>query len=82
MQIIYNRGIRNLTYRDWNIRTFNNFNGVYVCKTEQKSKGKKQKRQRGSVFHFLNAWSRLVKEKSNLDCVDLTICILALYPGN
>jgi len=65
------------------MRTLNNFNGVYcLCQTEQKIKGKQQKRQGGSVFHFLNAWNRLVKVKSNLDCVDLMICILALYPGN
>ena len=40
IQIIYN-GIRNLTYRDWDMRTFNNFNGVYcLC----------SKRDRDEVF--------------------------------
>ena len=65
------------------MRIFNNFNGVYCFRVRPTKKSKvNSKRQGGSVFHFLNAWNRLVKVKSNLDCVDLMICILALYPGN
>ena len=66
------------------MRTFNNFNGVYcLCvRPSKKSKVNSKRDREGSVFHFLNAWNRLVKVKSNLDRVDLMICILALYPGN
>lgn len=37
IQIIYN-GIRILTYQDWDMRTFNNFNGVYCLCSKRDGK--------------------------------------------